>query len=339
MAFQKFRATKWKSPHLKPYSIDLDTAIIILKKPMELHAESHPFVWKQRVLSIFLANKLLVIIMTLVTIAVPIVWKINEVPSFKMFGDVTRDLSHQTMADLARNGAQILAFGDSLTHGYCVENKKLLFKPYSENLQRLLGSQVKIVEAGVVGELASSMIHRLPDTLHKHPLSSIGIFLAGTNDLGHHKSPAEIANHILNLHKIMHHWTCLPANNSRPCTSLSILLTIPQISWPINEKHRLIANQMLREYVQSCAEKHRVALVDLESAWDQTDPQNAIFWSPDKVHLSEAGYKDLAQRVWKVMETFDVYAETPNASDVPLPSSESLCPTYLAHPLLSSTPA
>jgi lysophospholipase L1-like esterase len=80
-------------------------------------------------------------------------------------------------------------------------------------------------------------------------------------------------------------------------------LASPQLRWPIIEKNRISANQLLRDYVNSCK---RVALVDLEDAWDQKGKSSFYWWAHDYVHLSKAGYEDLARRVYDVMLTFEV---------------------------------
>jgi hypothetical protein len=79
---------------------------------------------------------------------------------------------------------------------------------------------------------------------------------------------------------------------------------MPQLRWPIRQKDRLAANAMLRDFAGQCPQ--RVALVDIESAWDQTIPENAKFWSTDFVHLSKAGYTDLARRIFETMRSFPV---------------------------------
>jgi lysophospholipase L1-like esterase len=67
---------------------------------------------------------------------------------------------------------RILAFGDSLTEGYCMnERGGLMFHPYTKELERLLETQfpslrIEVVNRGVSGELATSMPHRLEQWLH-----------------------------------------------------------------------------------------------------------------------------------------------------------------------------
>lgn len=87
---------------------------------------------------------------------------------------------------------------------------------------------------------------------------------------------------------------------------LSLPIAFPQLRWPINQASRLAANQLLRDYVHSCEAQGRVALVDLENAWDQNGKHSLAWWSHDYVHLSKAGYEDMAKKVYEVMQAFEV---------------------------------
>jgi lysophospholipase L1-like esterase len=86
---------------------------------------------------------------------------------------------------------RILAFGDSLTEGYCTNARGgLIFHPYTDELQRLLEAEfpsvrIEILNGGVSGELATSMPERLERLLTYEPVAfDLAIFLGGTNDIG-----------------------------------------------------------------------------------------------------------------------------------------------------------
>ena len=80
---------------------------------------------------------------------------------------------------------RILAFGDSLTEGWCHSGTK--FHPYTRKLQSLIQSlskSVDIVNKGVSGETTEQMSDRLPLVLNKDGPFDLVIILGGTNDIG-----------------------------------------------------------------------------------------------------------------------------------------------------------
>jgi lysophospholipase L1-like esterase len=224
--------------------------------------------------------------------------------------------------------AEVLTFGDSLTHGMSIVNGNNIdgIYPYSKYLKKFFindeDTQTIINESGISGELASRMIKRLPNVIKDHKNVRVISILAGTNDLGHQKSPIDIAQSIIDLHEIAH--TSNTGNSDNANYIYTILLTIPQINWRIKQNDRLIINKILRNYVLSCNTgsgsnvvgstgkntgvnssvdvNTRVILVDIENEWDQKNEKNDIFWSIDKVHLSEKGYEALARKVYVAMK-------------------------------------
>ena len=148
-----------------------------------------------------------------------------------------------TMADLARAGSIVLTFGDSLTHGLSpLEHQSMDAKrynyPYATYLKKLLGNKAVAIESGRSGELAEQMVGRLPSVLKAYPTTRIGVFLGGTNDLGHHRSAVSIANDMISLHRMMHTWNSSAEtstkNNLPYQIPLSIVLTIPQVRVRVN---------------------------------------------------------------------------------------------------------
>ncbi len=212
--------------------------------------------------------------------------------------------------------AEILAFGDSLTYGMSSREYGDQRYPYAAPLAALLhGPQVS--DSGVVGQLASDMSARLLEVLKEHPNTKVVCILAGTNDLGHRSQPDAIAQSIIDLHAMAQtYFMSDGVVNSRIVT---VVMTIPQISWRINQQHRLDVNALLRTYASTCQD--RTILVDLENAWDQKNmEENEKFWSSDFVHLSENGYKDMARLVY---EALNGKGETENSNMLQLPYGSS----------------
>jgi hypothetical protein len=176
--------------------------------------------------------------------------------------------------------------------------------------------RVHVAENGVKGEAARNMTARLSGLLQSLPQTRVVIILAGTNDLVGKAPPRNIVRSILQLHKLALEFS-LPATSSSlvasththssPHSSMqmyTVLVTLPQIRYPVRQEDRLVVNDGLRSFTRQCPQ--RVALVDIESAWDQAVPENAKFWSADFTHLSKAGYADLARLIFQAMQSFQV---------------------------------
>jgi lysophospholipase L1-like esterase len=102
-------------------------------------------------------------------------------------------------------GKEIIAFGDSLTHGYYVVTRWQRypeFHPYADRLSVLLNNRSDIIRAGVSGEFTSQMVRRLPSVLRDHPNAKLSIILGGTNDLGRRVPINTIIDNLKQLHRL-----------------------------------------------------------------------------------------------------------------------------------------
>ena len=212
----------------------------------------------------------------------------------------------------AIEGGNILAYGDSLTSGtylhmkgnYCDEG----VHPYSLKLQELLNDRVKVIERGMPGATTNMLLNRLPRELTRRRVDLVMI-LGGTNDV-YHGLPAEvISEHVIAMHE-----TVLDTPQSRAASMTTsknlvytIAMTIPQLgsSYP---DERLEANEQIRAFASSRSD--RVALLELESAFDQETPENVRYWSPDGLHLSPIGYDTLGKMLYDVICTHFVLNPT-----------------------------
>lgn len=191
---------------------------------------------------------------------------------------------------------RILAFGDSLTEGWCSFGAK--FHPYTSKLQSLLQSLCKsksfnIVNRGVSGETTDQMNSRLPVVLDKDGPLDLVIILGGTNDLGFSldKDGEPLFQRLRSLHEIA----------LKQCP-VSVAITIPESGFDersavLGEK-RTKVNELLKNYVQDCAGKMLVS--DLSSKL----PHNSLseqdrrkFWH-DELHFSPAGYDRMAEIIF-----------------------------------------
>lgn len=91
----------------------------------------------------------------------------------------------QSLDDADSSSIKILAFGDSMTHGYYKYGTA--YHPYSIMLQKLLrekfGNHIVVQECGQDGEQTCEMKHRIKEVLAKNKFQ-FGILFGGLNDLG-----------------------------------------------------------------------------------------------------------------------------------------------------------
>lgn len=143
------------------------------------------------------------------------------------------------------NMVRILAFGDSLTEGWC--NFGTTFHPYSSKLQILLQSlpvskPFIIINRGVSGETTGEMQARLPRVLDNDGPFDLAIILGGTNDLGgsRDKNADSLFERLKSLHEVI----------LKEC-SLSVAITIPESGFdernPALKEKRSKVNQLLKD--------------------------------------------------------------------------------------------
>lgn len=96
---------------------------------------------------------------------------------------------------LLKDDAVILAFGDSLTQGFGVD----IDFSYPSQMQKKTG--IKVINAGVNGELSSEGLRRLPSLL-KQKLDLV-ILCHGGNDILQKRSKAELKNNLLKMIRLI----------------------------------------------------------------------------------------------------------------------------------------
>lgn len=177
--------------------------------------------------------------------------------------------------------------------------KKLLELINTTSTERNITSgSVRIVNAGKPGEMTASMVERLPILIYQYQ-PRLTIILGGTNDLAYHKSTADVVNNIVDLHNIA---LSYELNGRR---SYTVAITIPQIGWPwINFENRLEINKDIRKFAKKNSD--RIALLDLESTYNQSVSANDIFWASDFVHFTPIGYDGIGERIFERISTFVV---------------------------------
>ena len=219
---------------------------------------------------------------------------------------------------------RILAFGDSLTEGWCDFGTK--FHPYTRKLQTLvesLSKSVDVVNQGVSGETTGQMCERLPLVLDKDGPFDLVIILAGTNDLGLslNKDGEPLFQRLKSLHEL--------ALRHSP---LSIAVTIPETGYETMDRFtalkekRLLVNTLLKKYVQDCGSK--IILSDLSTRLPReslSHEDRRKFWA-DGLHFTPAGYDRMGEITAGVIcRTPNAECRTPNA-ERRMPNAERRTP-------------
>lgn len=204
-----------------------------------------------------------------------------------------------------RQPLRLLALGDSLTAGYC--HFGLAYHPYAKHLSELFESvQIPVVidEKGVCGERAApTMVERLETLLESNDSFYDWILiLGGTNDIASHVSAANIFEQGL---KLMYD---MVLHRTSAKTKLVVMTVLQISSYPQGhriDKEREVLNEMIRNYVTNHNAQERVYLVDLDKAIQYHSMKDTnerdVIWD-DGVHLTPAGYDQMAVEIFEVMK-------------------------------------
>lgn len=110
--------------------------------------------------------------------------------SLTVYINENRSNSDFSKHKLKRN-ALILAFGDSLTYGFGISKNH----SYPSQLQKKTG--IKVINAGISGEVSSSGLKRLPELLKQKP--SLVILCHGGNDILRKHSRKQLKENLLKM--------------------------------------------------------------------------------------------------------------------------------------------
>jgi len=163
----------------------------------------------------------------------------------------------------------VLAFGDSLTYGEGAPNKS-----YPTQLQALL--QMKVINAGISGEISSSGLARLPSVLEKyHP--SLVILCHGGNDLIQKKSKEILSTNLVRMIQL-----------SKASGAQVLLVGVP------NFKMVRFSTEALYENI---AEQEQV----LYEGEVLEKIENSSALKSDRIHPNAKGYGLIAEAFYKVL--------------------------------------
>ena len=103
----------------------------------------------------------------------------------------------------------------------------------------------------------------------------------------HYEGKKALAN-IIRMHKTVHQHSTIED------PVYTIALTVPTCGWPISEPDRSLINSGIRSFARNCS--HMIAFLDADELLDiSKDERRSVYWSSDKVHLSDIGYDELGK--------------------------------------------
>ncbi len=107
------------------------------------------------------------------------------------FSIYMKEGTHKATYPPLKNGAVVLAFGDSLTYGYGAP----IDYSYPAEFEKKTG--LHVINAGVSGEESSKGLKRLPSLLKKKP--ALVILCHGGNDILRKRSRTQLKNNLLQM--------------------------------------------------------------------------------------------------------------------------------------------
>jgi lysophospholipase L1-like esterase len=196
---------------------------------------------------------------------------------------------------------RIFCYGDSLTAGRLPQPNYETY-PYAPYLQAEIqksGILKKSIvnHTGLPGWTASQMLQGIDSDKGlrtkirkiQDPSLSLVILLAGTNDLGHRREPAEIAQDILDMHKLCH-------DEGVPHT---IAIGVPSSAYQSHyPEAKEKANQVNQAVEQFCDSEPKATYVPFPFDFKQGDEK----WASDGLHFSQIGYQVLAENLAPIVE-------------------------------------
>ena len=196
--------------------------------------------------------------------------------------------------------SHIVCFGDSLTAGFqspTADNPQGIETPYGRFLQELTGPAVRVSVSGICGELTGEMAMRFRSAVLAHQPTHV-VILGGTNDLGWNALPADIMRNLLKMYELA------AAAGIKP-----VPVTVPSIRvgddlrseegrrWFVEHLDR---RRQLNGLILRYAALKQLAAFDLFAATAEPETQQlAAEYSNDGLHLTTAGYRLVAERLYK----------------------------------------
>lgn len=194
----------------------------------------------------------------------------------------------------------IVCFGDSLTAGFqspTADNPQGAETPYGRFLQELTGPSVRVSVSGLCGELTGDMAMRFRSAVLVHEPAYV-VILGGTNDLGWNATPAAILRNLLQMYELAAAAGVTPVPVTVPSIRVSDDLSSEEGGRWLAE--HLDRRRQLNGLILRYAESKGLAAFDLFAATAEPETQQlAAQYSNDGLHLTTAGYRLMAERLYQ----------------------------------------
>ena len=232
-------------------------------------------------------------------------------------------------ADAGKQHLHVECFGDSLTAGTSPNFQPftpMRLYPYAHQLEsslkeeegRGLGEKVSVHHEGFPGYTASELLRVAGGLRQRLQTTDVVVLLAGTNDLGHRHTAADVAGGVWKLHEMCH-----------AAGAKTLALAIPGSAW--QEASRSArqsadeANRLLREKCEQHAALCRFFDWPAAINYKANDGSDASLWNTDGLHMTEAGYVALGRALaTPVVELLGADTSSASAaSSLSSPSSSS----------------
>lgn len=196
--------------------------------------------------------------------------------------------------------AHIVCFGDSLTAGFqspSADNPQGAETPYGGFLQELTGPSVQVSVSGLCGELTGDMARRFRSAVLVHEPACV-VILGGTNDLGWNVTPAAILSNLLQMYELAGAAGVTPVPVTVPSIRVGDDLSSEEgRRWFADHLER---RRQLNGLILRSAESKGLSVFDLFSATAEPEAQQlAARYSNDGLHLTTAGYRLMAERLYQ----------------------------------------
>lgn len=194
----------------------------------------------------------------------------------------------------------IVCFGDSLTAGFqspTADNPQGAETPYGRFLQELTGPSVRVSVSGLCGELTGDMAMRFRSAVLVHEPAYV-VILGGTNDLGWNATPAAILRNLRQMYELAAAAGVTPVPVTVPSIRVSDDLSSEEGRRWLAE--HLDRRRQLNGLILRYAESKGLAAFDLFAATAEPETQQlAAQYSNDGLHLTTAGYRLMAERLYQ----------------------------------------
>lgn len=179
----------------------------------------------------------------------------------------------------------IVFVGDSITEGWHTLK------------QDFAGLGVKVVNRGIGGDTTPNLLYRLQDdVLSLHPKAMV--VLIGTNDLGEHTSPADIAANLDVFHDRV--------RAAYPRIPIAWCFVMPRKG---DDTYPDRIRELNARIYELAASDHHLVVCDTFTPLAQADgsskPED---FNPDRLHLNAAGYAVWKSVLYPILEGWDLKA-------------------------------